>query len=279
MLATSLIAFREGLEAALIVGIILGYLSRIGQTRHARAAWLGVLVAVVASVGLAFGINAAGAELGGWAEEIFEGVMMFLAVGVLTWMVFWMRSQARSFKSSLEREVRSAVTSGQAWALFGVTFVAVVREGVEMALFLIATALVTDGRGALAGALIGLGAAGLVGGLIYASTVRLNVRAFFNVTSVLLLLFAAGLLAHGVHEFQGAGLLPMTIEHVWDMNYILDESSTAGELMMALFGYNGDPSLLEVISYAAYWLLALVGVRWGVEWFGAKRGWRLEAKG
>jgi len=262
--AATLITFREGLEAALIVGILIGYLVKIGQGHRARMAWAGVGTAVALSALLAFGISAVGAELEGRAEQIFEGVTMFLAVGVLTWMIFWMRFQARFLKVSLEKEVQTAATSGQTLALFGVAFVAVFREGVETALFLSASAFAADGGGTLAGALLGLAIAATLGWLIYASTVRLNVRLFFNVTSVLLLFFAAGLLAYGVHEFQEASLLPMTIEHVWNINHILDEKSALGEIMKALFGYNGNPSLLEVISYAAYWVVALAGVRWWV---------------
>ena len=262
--AATLITFREGLEAALIVGIVIGYLVKIGQGHRARMAWAGVGTAVALSALFAFGISAVGAELEGRAEQIFEGVTMFLAVGVLTWMIFWMRFQARFLKVSLEKEVQTAATSGQTLALFGVAFVAVFREGVETALFLSASAFAADGGGTLAGALLGLAIAATLGWLIYASTVRLNVRLFFNVTSVLLLFFAAGLLAHGVHEFQEASLLPMTVEHVWNINHILDEKSALGEIMKALFGYNGNPSLLEVISYAAYWVVALAGVRWWV---------------
>ncbi|OGO44490.1 MAG: hypothetical protein A2W37_12610, partial [Chloroflexi bacterium RBG_16_63_12] len=239
--AATLITFREGLEAALIVGIVIGYLVKIGQGRRVRTAWAGVGTAVALSALLAFGISAVGAELQGRAEQIFEGVTMFLAVGVLTWMIFWMRFQARFLKVSLEKEVQTAATSGQTLALFGVAFVAVFREGVETALFLSASAFAADGAGTLIGALLGLAIAVALGWLIYASTVRLNVRLFFNVTSVLLLFFAAGLLAHGVHEFQEASLLPMTIEQVWNLNHILDEKSTLGEILKALFGYNGNP--------------------------------------
>ena len=260
----ALITLREGLEAALIVGIVIGYLAKIGQRNQVRAAWLGVLAAVAASTLIAFGINAVGAKLEAPAEQIFEGSTMFLAVIVITWMVLWMRVQARFFKGALEKDIHTAATSGQMWALFGVTFLAVFREGVETALFLAASAFAVDGITTLIGAVVGLGAAALLGWLIYASTVRLNVGLFFNVTSVLLLFFAAGLFAHGVHEFQEVSLLPMTIEHVWDINHILNESSTPGELLKALFGYNGNPSLLEVLSYVAYWVLALLGVRWWV---------------
>ncbi|MBL8057539.1 MAG: FTR1 family protein [Anaerolineales bacterium] len=265
MLAAFLITFREGLEAALIISIVTGYLVKIGQPRLIRTAWAGAGAAGVISVLTAVVIMAIGAELEGTAEQIFEGTTMFLAVAVLTWMIFWMRTQARLIKQTLEREVLSAVTTGTAWGLFGLTFVAVVREGVETALFLSASAFLADGLTTLAGAGLGLAAAAVTGYLLYASTARLNVRAFFDVTSLLLLFFAAGLLGHGVHEFQEAGLLPLTIEHLWDINFILSETSPLGEILKALFGYNGNPSLLEVLSYASYWVVTLLGVRWWVE--------------
>lgn len=265
MLPAILIGFREGLEAALIVGIVIGYLVKIGQVQQTRIAWAGVGAAALVSALVAFGITAVGAKLEGRAEQIFEGTAMFLAVAVLTWMIFWMRTQARTLKTSLEKEIHSAVTSGQAWGLFGLTFVAVFREGVETALLLGASALAADGLSTLLGALIGLALATALGWAIYASTVRLNLRLFFNVTSVLLLFFAAGLLAHGVHEYEEAGLLPIFIEHVWDINPLLNEKSAMGEILKALFGYNGNPSLLEVLSYVAYWVVALFGVRWWVE--------------
>ncbi|MBI3764743.1 MAG: FTR1 family protein [Chloroflexi bacterium] len=263
--AIALIAFREGLEAALIVGIVLGYLSKIGQAGRTRFAWAGVLAALAVSVALAVGIQVVGAELAGRAEQIFEGTTMFLAVGVLTWMIFWMRYQARVIKSSLEREVDAAVNTGQNWGLAALAFVAVFREGVETALFLSAAAFANDGFGTLLGSIVGLAAAALVGYLIYASTVRLNLRLFFGVTSALLLIFAAGLLAHGIHEFQEAALIPTLNEHIWNTNSILDEKSPLGEVLRAVVGYNGKPSLEEVIAYWAYWLVAVFGVRWWVD--------------
>lgn len=260
-----LLTFREGLEAALVVGIVMGYLIKIGQTRHIKTAWAGVGAAVLLSVALAGGLMAIGAELEGQAEQIFEGTTMFLAVIVLTWMIFWMRTQARFLKQTLEHEVQAAVNTGTVGALFALTFLAVFREGVETALFFGASAFVADATSALIGAVIGLAGAAIIGYGLYATTVRLDVRMFFNVTSVLLLFFAAGLLAYGVHEYQEAGLLPLTIEHLWDINFLLNEKSYLGEVLKALFGYNGNPSLLEVVSYLAYWVVTLFGVRWWLE--------------
>lgn len=276
MLATLLIGFREGLEAALIVGIVLGYLKKIGQTGRSRYAWIGVGLALALSVALAIGIQVAGAELEGRAEEIFEGVTMLLAVGVLTWMVYWMRYQARFLKSALEREVQAVVSGEQNWGLAAVAFTAVIREGVETALLLSAAAFAGNRSQALVGALLGLLAAAVAGALIYASTIRLNLRMFFNVTSVLLLIFAAGLLARGVHEFQEAGLLFTVNDHVWNTGHILDEASPAGQVVNTLFGYTNSPSLESVIAYCAYWILAMFGVRW---WLDRKAAQRARVEG
>jgi len=241
------------------------YLRKIGYPEGRKSVWLGVFVAVLASLGLAVVIQLVGMELEGRAEEIFEGATMFLAVGVLTWMIFWMRYQARLIKSSLERNVQDAVETGSKWGLMFVAFIAVFREGVETALFLSAAAFATDGRGTLIGAALGLAAAILIGYLIYASTAQLNIGLFFNITSVLLLMFAAGLLAHGVHEFQEAGLIPTVNEQVWDINHLLDENSGMGQMLKAVFGYNGNPSIEEVVAYFGYWVAVLLGLRLWME--------------
>jgi high-affinity iron transporter len=152
--------------------------------------------------------------------------------------------------------------AGSAWALFSLAFVAVVREGIETALFMTAAAFSTTPTQTLVGGILGLAVAVVLGWLIFTAGRRLNVRAFFRGTSVLLILFAAGLFAHGVHEFQEAGLLPVILEHVYDINPILDENGTVGAFLKALFGYNGNPSLLESLSYLAYFVaIGLLTVR------------------
>jgi high-affinity iron transporter len=261
MTAAALITLREGLEAALIVGILLGYLAKIGQGDRRAFIWSGVVVAALASLLLAAFIQILGLNLEGRAEQLFEGTTMFLAVGVLTWMIFWMRYQARLMRTSIEHDVQAAVAAGRNWGLAAVSFVAVVREGIETALFLSAAAFASDDGGTLPGAVLGLGLAVLIGYLIYATTARLNVRIFFKLTSVLLLIFAAGLFAHGVHEFQEAGVFPTLNAQLWNTNHILDESSTVGEFLKALVGYNGNPSLEEVAAYLVYWVATLLGVR------------------
>jgi high-affinity iron transporter len=261
MFASLLLMFREGLEAALIVGIILGYLSQIGH-RDRRWVWSAVAVAAALSLALAIILQVVGASLEGQAEYLFEGFAMLLAVIVLTWMIFWMRYQSRNIKRHLESEIGLAVRQGHNWALFSATFLAVFREGVETALFFTAVNSVSDDLSTLVGGLIGLAGAVLAGWLIYTSTVRLNVRRFFDVTSVILLVFAAGLFAHGLHEFQEAGWLPVLADHVWDLKPVLDDKSTVGSLLRVLVGYNDDPALLEVIGYIVYWITVLVSVNW-----------------
>ncbi|MBI5304371.1 MAG: FTR1 family protein [Chloroflexi bacterium] len=262
MVSALLITLREGLEAALIVGIVLGYLNKTGQRDRTPFAWAGVAAAAGLSALAALTMRFIGAELEEPFEQIFEGTTMWVAVAVLTWMIFWMRYQARFLKSDLERRVQTAVTRGQNWGVFTLAFVAVLREGVEMALFLAANAFAADGQGTLVGALLGLALATASGVLIYVYAVRLDVKLFFTVTSYLLIVFAAGLLAHGVHEFQEIGWLPILSTIAWDTKAWLSDQSPLGALLRALVGYNDNPTLLEVVSYLAYWVVVLQAVRW-----------------
>jgi high-affinity iron transporter len=255
MVPALLITLREGLEAALIVGIVLGVLRKLRRQDRSPVVWAGVGAAVAASVVAGLVLNALGVAFEGRGEEIFEGVAMLLAAGVLTWMIFWMQRQGSQVQAVLEADVRRAVTVGSAWGLFGLAFVAVLREGIETVLFLTAAAFSATPAQTLAGGAVGLAIAVVLGWLMFAAGKRLAVRAFFRATSVLLILFAAGLLAHGVHELQEAALLPTVVEHVWDINPVLDENGAVGVFLKAVFGYNGNPSLLEVLSYVGYFVV------------------------
>ncbi|NDJ75427.1 MAG: iron permease [Chloroflexi bacterium] len=262
MLASLLLTFREGLEAALVVGIILGYLHQIGHADRRRWVWAAVSVAVALSIVLAVGLHLLNQSFEGTTEYLFEGFAMLLAVVVLTWMIFWMRAQARHIKPALHADIQVAVRQRHNWALFGLAFLAVFREGVETALFLTAASFVSSELETVTGGLIGLTAAVVIGWLLYTGAARLNVRRFFDVTSVLLLVFAAGLFAHGIHEFQEAGWLPVFIEHVWDIKSIASDETTLGATLRVLVGYNDNPSLLEVVAYLGYWVGVLVAVNW-----------------
>ncbi len=259
MLAIYLLSLREGLEAALIIGIVLGAVSKIRRKDLSPAVWLGTLSAVIVSTLTALILTTFGMSLEEEAEMIFEGITMLIAAGILTWMIFWMGKQARFLKSELEDGVNKAAASTGKRAVFWLAFVAVVREGVELAIFITAAFFAGDPSQVmsntiqtLAGTILGLGTAALLGYTLFATTVRLDLRRFFQVTGILLILFAAGLIAHGVHEFNEVGWIPAIVEHVWDVNMFLDENSVMGLLFKTLFGYNGNPSLTEMIAYFVY---------------------------
>lgn len=274
MLPGFVIGLREGLEAALIVGVVLGVLRRVGRPGQSRAVWAGVCAAVVVSLAAGVLLNRMGLALEGRAEAIFEGLTMLVAAGVLTWMIFWMQKQGRHTTSALEQDALQAASRQGAGLLFGLAFVAVVREGLETALFLTAAALSVAaaanpaGGQTLLGAALGLLVAAVLGWAIYQGGRRLNLRAFFRATGALLILFAAGLLSQGIHELQEAALLPLTIAPLWDLSALLSEGSTLGGVLKTLFGYNANPSLLEACSYAAYLLVVVAA------FFGARRATR-----
>jgi len=275
MLSSLLITLREGLEAALIIGIILAYLARTDNRQGFKHVWLGTLLAVVASLIAGAAIYLSAGQLEGRTEAIFEGLAMFAAAGVLTWMIFWMRKQAVNIKGHLYAQIQSALGSGSLLGLAMLAFVAVGREGIETVLFLsAATRLAESPILFAAGGLLGLTVAIGIGYGIYKGTYRFNLRAFFSVTSLLLILFAAGLLAHGIHEFHEAGIIPPVVEHLWDINHILPEQSTFGRFLAAIFGYNANPSLVEVVAYFGYLSLALGGYFRPTK---AKKGGRLLA--
>lgn len=260
-LAAVLIAFREGVEAALIVGILVSYLKRIGRSDRAPLAWIGVAGALALSTALALAMNRVGASLDAPYEQLFEGTTMLIAVGVLTWMIFWMRYQARFIKRELEARVQSVISAGASLSLVGLSFLVVFREGVETALFLAANAFAADALGTMFGALFGLILAASVGIAIYALAVRLNIRLFFEVTSIFMVLFAAGLLAHTVGEYQEIGLLPVLATPAWNTGALLSNESLLGSVLSSLVGYNDQPSVLEVVGYILYWVVIVLGIR------------------
>jgi high-affinity iron transporter len=261
MVPAFLLSLREGLEAALLVGIVLGVLGRIGERRFAPMVWLGACAAAVLSAGVAIQLHLLGAELEGQAEQVFEGSVTLLAAGLLTWVFLWISQQSRQMREDLERDVRRSAAAGRRWGIFLVAFFAVLREGVELALFFTAAALSSSGLTALLGAAAGLLAASLVALGLFRAMLRLDLRRFFLVMGLLLVLFAAGLLAHAVREFNEAGWVASVIPHVWDISVFLPEDSALGTVLKILFGYNANPSLTEVTAYAAYLLVVGVALR------------------
>ncbi len=271
MLATYLLSLREGLEAALIIGIVLGAVSKIRRTDLTPAVWLGALSAIGVSILTAIILTTVGMSLQDPGEAIFEGITMILAACILTWMIFWMSKQSRFLKSELESGVNKAVATTGKLAVFWLAFVAVVREGVELAIFVTAAffasnpgTLSSEIVQSLAGTILGVGTAALLAWTLFATTVRLDLRKFFQVTGFLLILFAAGLVAHGVHEFNDVGWIPSVVEHVWNVDAIISQTSLTGQLLQTLFGYNSSPALTEIIAYLGY--IIIVAFFWRREY-------------
>jgi len=204
----AVVTLREGFEASLIVGIVLAFLNRTGRRDGFWAVWIGALAAVAISLAAGITLYAIGTEFEGRAEALWEGSIMIAAAGMLTWMVFWMRGQARTIRKHLESQVEEALRIGSAVGLAVVAFVGVLREGLETALFLLGTFENSNAAVSVVGGLLGLAAAIGLGYLFYRGSSRLDLRRFFTVTSLLLLAFAGWLLFGGVHELAEGGVLP-----------------------------------------------------------------------
>jgi high-affinity iron transporter len=263
-MAAVLLSFREGLEATLLIGIVLGYLNRTGQAQRVRFLWAGVIVAAALSVSVAVLLFAIGAELAGTAEAVFEAATLLLATAVLTWMIFWMQDHGREVKGKLESSLGAETDRQSRWGLFSLSFIAVAREGIELALFLTAAVFASSALQTLTGAIIGLALAVIAGWMLFAGSRRLDMRRFFTVTGVLLIIFAAGMVGRSIYELAEAGLVPTLIDHVWNLKSILPDTSTVGSILQTLVGYTDDPSLLQVLAHAGYAvvvLLLLVGHR------------------
>lgn len=257
MLYSFLITLREGLEAALIVGILAAYLTRVGRKEGLRPVGAGVLLALLISLAGGLAIRQVMGGLQGRAMEIFEGAMMLTATAMLTYMVLWMQREARSLRQNLQGRLERALGSESALALGALAFTVVVREGLETVLFLAAGAGAGDSAALyLGGAVLGGVTAALLGLLIYRGTLRLDLRLFFRVTGWLLIIFAAGMVANGFKELQEAGVLPAVVGQVWDTYALLPDTTAMGRMLGALFGYDAAPSLMQVAGYFGYLLAA-----------------------
>ena len=214
-MGAGVVTLREGFEAALVVVIVLAFLNRTGQRVDVRPVWIGAGAAVALTVATAIGLLVVGAELEGTSEAVFEGATMIVAAALLTWMIFWMRRRAGSLKGEIERQVGEALAASSGFALAAVVFVGVAREGLETALLLFSSFGSEGDVAAGIGATIGLATALVLAFLLYKGIHRLDLRRFFQVTSVLLLVFAAWLLARGLAELAEAGALPEGESVAW----------------------------------------------------------------
>ncbi len=258
MLPTLVIFFRESLEASLIVGIILAYLARVGRPDQVRAVWAGVGVAVM--LDLAIGLltyHVIRQYDGSRVQSVLEGSTYLVATGMLTYMSFWMKEQSRDLKRALEARVEAALTRGSLLAMVLLSAVTVGREGLETVFFTLAIAFHAAPWAMAAGAGVGLAAGVAVTYWIYRLGRRVPLGLFFNVLGVVLLLFAAGLLADGIEDFQALGWLPFLGQVVWHSGRWLSENSALGDILHSFFGYADAPTLLQVGTYAAFLAVAV----------------------
>jgi high-affinity iron transporter len=256
--ANYLIGLREGLEAALVVSILVAYLVKSGRADRLGGIWAGVLAAIAISIGFGALLSFTSSNLSFEAQEAFGGILSIVAVGFVTWMIFWMRRTARTLSSELRQRVDIAVATG-GWVLALTAFLAVGREGLETSLFLW-SAVQSTGQGAqpLVGAALGLLTAVLLGWLFYRGAVRINLARFFRWTGVLLVIVAAGVLAYGVHDLQEAGILPGLNTLAFDVSGAIPPDSWYGTLLRGTINLTAQTTVLQAVAWVLYVVPVLV---------------------
>jgi high-affinity iron transporter len=258
LLATLVIFLREGIEASMIVAILLAYLDRLGRREYFRDVFLGVGAALLLATG---GGVAAYLTIrsydGSRVQTIFETGTFILAAAVLTYMTFWMRNHARSISSELRSKADAAIDGRARWGLALLAFQAVGREGLETVVFTLAIIFSTSTAGALTGAIIGLAGALVIAFFIYRLGHKLNLAKFFTVIGCLLMVFAAGLVADTVENLQELGWVRVLDVPMWHTGRILSEDSSFGDVLHSFFGYSDSPTPLQLIAYVAYLAIAI----------------------
>ncbi|MBI4136671.1 FTR1 family protein [Candidatus Roizmanbacteria bacterium] len=256
MLPSFLITLREVIEATLIVATILGILVKLNQTKSIKTVWLATISAIIVSVGLLGLGSLAGIKVqelySGRAEEIIEGILMVVSAGFITWAVFFLHNYFAQYKTHLLTKIKSTVEQkkGSQRALFALVFTAVFREGFEIVLFLSTIYFASNPTQIFSGFAGGIAAGLIVSYLFFTTTLRLPVYYAFRTTSVLLILFAAGLLAHGVHEFHEAGFYPEILKMTHPL--LPEKSSIAGSIIQSMFGVTKQMDSLQLIAYTGY---------------------------
>jgi high-affinity iron transporter len=258
-----LTGLREGVEAALIVAIICAYLARTGNQQHFPRVFVGAGAAIAVSVAAGILLFVTVGELPAPWEQLFEAATLLAAAAVVTWMLFWMRRQARHVKGDLQAAVDRALDQGSVTALVVLAFVAVIREGLETSLFLVGQANSAE-QGApsvVIGALVGLAVAALLGVGFYHGSRRINLATFFRWTGVALIFIAAGLLSTAVHELVEIGVIPFGGQTLFDLSAVLPHEGEAGNLLgqflRALFGYSATPEATTFVAWLAYVVVVL----------------------
>src|ERR671926_1888997 len=260
-LASYLIGLREGLEMVLVVSVLVAYLVKTGRRRQIPPVWAGVGAAVLVSVGFGWLLTfLSSSVLYGPQHELFDAITSVVAVALVTWMIFWMRRTARKLSGELRGKL-DGVGMGLA-AVVGIAFLAVVREGLETTLLFFASAQGATTAWPLVGLAGGLLTAVVIGSLLYAGAVRINLTTFFTVSGVLLVVVAAGIFKYGIHDFQEAGVLPGLDTLAFDISGVLDPNSWYGAAIAGMFNITAAPTVLEMVAYAAYLVPVLTAFLW-----------------
>jgi len=249
-----LITFRETLEAALVVGIVLAFLNRTGNREYRKIVYWGILSGILLSTIFAFGFQWFLGGFSGKVEKVSEGFFSLAGAALITTLILWM-ARHRNVILSIESKVAASIKKANPMGVYLLILVSILREGIETVVFLESAG--TMGNVGFLSSVLGIAAALSLGYLIFFTSMRISLRAVFNVTNILLILFAAGLVAYGIHELQEAGMIPTIVEHVWDINGFIDENGYLGSVLKGTFGYNGNPSFIEVVAYWIYLLVAL----------------------
>ncbi|MBI2138975.1 FTR1 family protein [Candidatus Woesearchaeota archaeon] len=262
MLESFLLTSRETLEASLVVGIVMAYLARTNNPQYKKNVYYGIIAGILLSIASAFIFTVIAGGFSGKGEEIFEGTTMLIGSFLLTTMILWMMRQrhiSRHIESKVQKYVSHENGFFSHFGIFSLIFIAILREGVETVIFLNAASF--SGGANFLGGTLGILAALITGYLFFMSALKINLRKLFGLSSILLILFAAGLVAHGIHEFEEAGLVSGLITPLFDINppvrpdgsfSLLHENGIFGSFFKGMFGYNGNPSLLEVMAYLGY---------------------------
>jgi high-affinity iron transporter len=263
MIPTLVIALREGVEASLIVGIIAAFLVKEGRRDALRQMWIGVTIAVALCVGIAVLLRLAGQDLPQRQQEGLETVIGLIAVSAVTYMIIWMRRNARGIKKVLEGNAASALASGSTMALVAMAFLAVLREGFETSVFLLAAFQdASDTTAAGAGAVIGLFAAIAIGLGIYRGGVRINLTRFFRITGLILVFVAAGLLATSLHTAHEAGWFNGLQSQALDLTWLVQPGTVSGSLLTGMLGLQPTPTFGETLIYVLYAAPMALYVMW-----------------
>jgi high-affinity iron transporter len=263
VIPTFVIALREGVEASLIVGIIAAFLVKEGRRDALRQMWIGVGIAIALCAGVAVLLDAIGQDLPQQQQEGLETVIGLIAVSTITYMIIWMRRNARGIKAALEGEAASALATGSTIALVGMAFLAVLREGFETSVFLLAAFQdATDATAAGTGAVLGLIAAVAIGLGLYRGGVRINLTRFFRLTGLILVFVAAGLLATAAHTAHEAGWINGLQGQALDLTWLVQPGTISGSLLTGMLGLQPTPTVIEVLVYGLYALPMALYVVW-----------------